>query len=117
MEFTTHNTIKYTLIGFLLSFTLIFYLDNNHELSTKNISDLSLKDLNKNVKIEGRILKQNLIKDHLFLTINDGTSSIKVIGFYAKEELYPYSQYIIEGKITLYEKELEIIANKIEIKP
>ncbi len=116
MQLKKIHIIKICLIGFLLSFTLIYLIEKNYKMQITEISNINSSLIEKNIKIEGKIIKQTLIKDILFFTLKDNTSQINIITFQTNQTLNKNQTYTVEGKITSYNKELEIIANKIEIK-
>lgn len=116
MELKKYQIIKIVLIIFILSFTTIYYIEKNHKLELISISKINSNYLEKNVKIEGKIIKQTLNKNTLFLTIQDNTAQINIIAFQINQTLNKNQTYTIEGKVTKYQNKLEIIANKIETK-
>ena len=98
----------------LLGILLLFVYTENINIETKNISNLTSKDIDKYVKITGEVTRTTDTPGLLILNIKDKTSEIKVIVF--KEEKIDIKQddfLIIEGKITEYKGELEIQAEKI----
>lgn len=113
MEGNDKKTIKISLLGFLLFYMILLILDNSFELEMRSIQSLSLDDLNKNVKVQGELEEQRLINENLFLQIREKNRSLKVIAFDIGRELEIGKNYIVEGKITMYKQELEIIAKKI----
>lgn len=116
MELKKYQIIKICLIGFLITFSLIYLIEKSHKIKTIVISEINQNHIEKNVKIEGKITKQTLNKNTLFLTIKDNTSQINIIAFKINQTLNKNQTYTIEGKVTNYNNELEIIANKIEMK-
>lgn len=116
MELKKIQIIKICIIGFLITFTLIYLIEKNHIKETILISEINQNYIEKNVKIEGKITKQTLNKNTLFLTLKDNSSQINIIAFKTNQTLNKNQKYTIEGKVTNYNKKLEIIANKIEEK-
>jgi len=117
MIIDTHKLIKYSLITFLLFISIVFIIDYNHKVPTSKIEELGLKDLNKYISVESKTLKQNLINNKtLFLTIGNKNKTIPAIFFNTNKTLNPKSSYIFTGKITLYQKEIELILYEVKIK-
>lgn len=113
MQLKKFHIIKICLIGFLLTFALIYLIEINYKQKTITISKIDSNYLEKNVKIQGKIIKQTLNNNTLFLTIKDNSSQINIIVFKTNKTFSKNYTYEIEGKVTTYRKELEIIANKI----
>ena len=116
MQIKKYTLIKICLIVFLITFTLIYIIESNNEKKIISISQINKNNIEKNVKIEGKITKQTLNKNNLFFTIKDNSSQINCIAFKTNQALEKNKIYTIEGKVVTYNKELEIIVNKIEEK-
>lgn len=114
MKLSNHILIKSTLILFVSLFIVLFYLDSVYVMPLVKISDIDESYLNKKVKIEGRISQQNSYKNMLFLEIYDDSSEILGMIFESDFLLNKSSNYIFKGKVTTYDKKLEIIIEKIE---
>lgn len=117
MQLNNRELIKISIVGFLLLFITIYYLDQNYELERTYISKLSLKNINDVVRVEGKIRKQSLMNETLFLEIFDPTGKINGVIFDAKEKFDSDLDYIFEGKVTLYNKNIELIIKEVKIKP
>lgn len=113
MQLKKIHIIKICLIGFLITFTLIYLIELNNKQEIISISKIDSSYIEKNIKIEGIITKETLINNTLFLTIKDNSSHINIIVFKTNQTLNKNYKYQIEGKITTYNNELEIIANRI----
>ena len=105
-------------ISILVSVLGVFFLMVISELShieLSKISDITKKDLETKVKIQGKLLSIQETPGLYILTITDFTSTITIIVF--KEdplELKKNSDIEIEGKVTEYQGKLEIIADTIK---
>ena len=98
----------------LLFILILFVISENIHLETKNISNITKNDLDKLIKVTGQVTKITDLPGLLIINIKDKTSEIKVVIF--KEEPLNIKQnnfLQIEGKITEYQGELEILAEKI----
>ena len=80
------------------------------------ISEISEENINKKVKIIAEIKRQRSTNKSTFFEFKDESAKIKGIIFEKIEILENNKEYNIEGKITKYKKELEIIIGKIYIK-
>jgi hypothetical protein len=116
MKLSHRSLIKITLITFLTLFTILHIIETKQELSKTSIDNLSIKDINKHKKIEAIIIKQKAIKNNNFLTLKSPTTNktINAIIFDNNKTLSKKQTYEIEGKITLYNQEIEIIINQIK---
>ncbi len=112
MKITQIQLIKISISLFLLLFLLIYYLDENLEIQKTNIEEINKKNLNQKIKIVGNVSDIKYIKNHIFLNIKSNNSSIKGIIFNS-EKIIIEKEYHIEGKITIYKEELEIIIEKM----
>ena len=105
-------------ISILVSVLGVFFLMVISELShieLSKISDITKKDLETKVKIQGKLLSIQETPGLYILTVTDFTSTITIIVF--KEdplELKKNSNIEIEGKVTEYQGKLEIIADTIK---
>ena len=105
-------------ISILVSVLGVFFLMVISELShieLSKISDITKKDLETKVKIQGKLLSIQETPGLYILTVTDFTSTIVIIVF--KEdplELKKNSNIEIEGKVTEYQGKLEIIADTIK---
>lgn len=107
---------KILIITIFILFIIIYSIDYKYTINPIKIREIEIKDINKKVKIIGTISKSTIINEHTFLTIKDNTSQIKAIIFYFNKSINKNKLYEIEGKITTYKQEPEIIIDKIKIK-
>ncbi len=114
MQLTKIHIIKVCITMFLIIFVLIYLIEKNHKKEIILISKIDQKYIEKNIKIQGKIVKQTINKNTLFFTLKDNSSQINIIAFKTNKTLEKNKVFIIEGKVTTYDKKLEIIANKIE---
>lgn len=103
-----------SLVGILFLLFLAFYLPPE----TLKISEINEKMLGKQVKLEGKItgIKDFSSKDFLLLTLEDKTGKITLIAFTKNKLDITNKTYIVTGKISEYNKELQITAEKIILK-
>lgn len=113
MKLNDKNLTKICIVLFLALYCVIYYVDSRFELETSNISELSIKDINKKIKVEGTPTKQKLIGENLFFTIENNNSNLIAIAFGINETLSKNQRYYFEGRITLYNNDIEIIVDKI----
>ena len=71
------------------------------------------------IMTEGKISSFNTNDGHIFLTLSDKSGEIKVVMFKnqvtdSNYELKNSDEIRVEGSVSIYENELEIIAEKIE---
>ncbi len=113
MYLSDNRLIKISLVGFLVCFMLLFYLDYTYELDVSNIEDIDLSSINAYVKIDAKIISQSLINKNIFLEIKDNTGKIKAMSFDTNFKLDETKKYYIVGKVSLYKGELELIIDEI----
>lgn len=105
------------LIGLACLFALYVVLEPEH----LTIKDITLSNIGHEVVVTGSISSIAVNNDHVFITLSDNSSSIKVVVFAntAKNhpEIYNLTSGVltIQGKVDNYKGELEIVANKIGI--
>ena len=102
------------LVSVLGVFSLMVISELSH-IELSKISDITKKDLETKVKIQGKLLSIQETPGLYILTVTDFTSTIVIIVF--KEdplELKKNSNIEIEGKVTEYQGKLEIIADTIK---
>ena len=114
MEPPVRSLIKISLLGFLICFIIIYYIENNFDLETRTIDSISLGELDRNVKVEGIIISSRVKNNNVFFEIKDGDSSIKGVMFNNNASLQKYANYTVEGVVKSYKGELEIIVHKME---
>ena len=90
---------KVTTIIFLLTFSLVYSIENYKEVELIKISELSEKDMNKYVKIKANVKKQSLRNGTLFLTLKDQDKYLKAVVFKTN------TTFIVEKKYTFEEKD------------
>jgi len=116
--FSDKNVIKFCLIGFLILFFIIIYMEKTNVIENSNISELSLDNLNEYVRVSGFVKSQTLSRENLFLEICDSlnfknNSCIKVSLFGMKAKLKYRRKYEVLGKINYYNSNLSIIARSL----
>jgi len=114
MKFISKYSKKISLIGFILLYILILNIDSSYELDLTPLDELSLKDLNKNVRIVGYAVDQQNIKGHLFFKIKDNETTVNAAAFFYNDTLDKSIKYVYEGKLSLNKKEIQIIISEIK---
>lgn len=101
-------------ISLLGIFTLLL-LSNTLQLKLINISEISSKDLNKKVKIQGEIIKIKNYNQNNFqvIEIKDETGNIEFLISNSNLTLNKTQNVIITGRVTQYKDRLQIQAEKI----
>ena len=109
-----HQIIKCCLILFLISFIVIFLYEQEIKTQSVPINSISLKEVATPVTLTVVIAQQKVVNSILFLTLKDATGTMPAVAFKMNSTLDPNQTYRITGRITLYEKKLELIVNSIE---
>ena len=98
----------------LLGILLLFVYSETISVKTKNISEITKKDIDKFIKTQGQVTRVTDLPGLLIFNIKDQTSQIPVIVFKEEKINIKQNDFLeIEGKITEYKGELEIVAEKI----
>lgn len=106
---------KISLIITILGILILLIISNNLAIELENISEINTKHLNKNIKINGKILNlKNINKNFQIITIKDTTGTIQVITDY-QTKLSKDQSITITGRVTQYKDSLQIQANKITL--
>ncbi|MDA3855921.1 MAG: OB-fold nucleic acid binding domain-containing protein [Candidatus Woesearchaeota archaeon] len=113
MKLSERTIIKISFIIFLLSFTLLYYLDSTLEVKQIPINEISIKNLNEYVAIKASISKQTVNKNNSFLILKDSSGEIDAIIFNIKNKI-PNEEYLFLGKVSLYDDKLELIIDEIK---
>jgi len=82
------------------------------------IKDITKKQVDTQIKIEGKIISTKDLPGILILDVKDNSSKITVIAFkdFPIKELKNGISIETIGKVTEYQRQLEIIADEIKIK-
>ena len=112
------NILQTSFIISLLGIFLLLVLSGFLQPKSINIEDITLKQLNKQVRISGQITNIKSYKDSSFriITLNDKTESVPITTNQILD-LSKNQTITVIGKITEYEGDLQIQANKIIFSP
>ncbi|MEK6872197.1 MAG: OB-fold nucleic acid binding domain-containing protein [Nanoarchaeota archaeon] len=112
----TKITLTISLLGILLLLILANILEPPH----KNLGEITQKDINKKIMVEGKIIKIKTYKtatDEFVqsLTLKDASGVRQIVLFNAKNDnmLKEKNSAKIIGRVNLYKKEIQIVAEKI----
>ncbi len=107
---------KLCVLSTLIGIILLIIISDKLDVPTSTISSLSKEDINNQVKVKG-IVNQVVNKESIIiLNLKDASSSIKVVLFNPKESKIKKNSFVeVDGKISLYEDKLEIIADSVKI--
>ena len=115
MNIKENNIIKFSLIVFIITILLIFYIENNFEKPKTKISEIELKDINKRVIFYGNLTKFNKNNDMGFFTFEDNNKSINIVTFNLNQSFELNKTYKINGRVNLYENNIQVIADEISL--
>ena len=105
---------KLSLIISLLGILLLLFISENINLEISKIDSITRNNLEQNVKINADVINVNKKDDLLFLKVKDETSEIDVVIFESNNlEINKGDKIEVQGKITLYKDNLEIIAKNV----
>ena len=114
------NLIKISLTISLLGIIILLILTNLIEPKLTKIKDITIKQLNKKVKILGKVeniknYETKTNENFQVLTISDETGYIETI-LNKDLNVKKYQEMIIIGKVIIYKDKLQIQAEKIIIR-
>ncbi|MBW2980996.1 hypothetical protein KY360_06280 [Candidatus Woesearchaeota archaeon] len=109
------SLLKVALVCSLVGVTVLFFISEFIEVEERDIDEITIDDLDKNVKIIGTVSK---VVDTDKVVIMDITQpqKLKVMLFKDEEINLKKGNYIeVLGKVQEYEGELEIIGDRIRL--
>lgn len=80
------------------------------------IEELTASTTGEVVTVEGEVVSSSFRDGNLFLTVKDDTGELKVANFNSQKNFQEGDNVAVSGQVTLYEGEVEIIADSIELK-
>lgn len=84
-----------------------------HPVEKTSVENISASDLGEKVKIAGTVKNSSSFSGTSFLNVSDGTGEISVVSFSLGSGFSRGEKVSIIGRVTMYEGELEIVADEI----
>lgn len=110
------NLLKIALVTSLIGIFIILIVTEKADLFGYSIAKIDKSFVDRDVRIEGEIVKIKETPGLLILDVRDETGSIKVVAFKEEKiELKKGNKIEIEGKVREYRNELEIEAIAIKL--
>ena len=106
--------LKIAILTSVIGILLLLFIVENSKIEISNISDITKSSIDSQVRIQGFISSIRSTSSSTILTVNDVTSSIKVIIFAKNLDLSKNDYVEITGKIQEYENNLEILTSNIK---
>ncbi len=108
--------IKICIISAILGIILLVIIADKVSIPSSAIGSLTKQDLNKAVTIKGTVKSITNKETIAIFNIEDKTGSIKAVAFKPNNLTIKKGSFIeLEGKLNLYEDNLEIYAETIKI--
>lgn len=104
---------KLSLSVSLLTILLLLFLANTLEPKSTPVQNITNKDLNKKIKIQGTIIKIQNKNDFQIITIQDSTGQISIIANSKIPKNHKSKNITITGTISEYKNNFQINADKI----
>ena len=106
---------KICIIGFLISFSIIYYIEQNYEPDLVQIKDINTKYLNHNILIKAEIIsqRQSQTSDTLFAKVKDESGTIDIILFKINQTLNKNQFYFFQGKVGYYKDNYQLIITNV----
>jgi len=101
----------------LIGILLLLFLSTHLSPKEMEISEITEKEISKNVKVQGSITNVKAFSGSRFqlLTLEDETGRIKVTAFSDEKFNLTNKQVIVMGRVSEYNKELQIDAEEIHL--
>ena len=115
-EFFEHDEkvlLRFCLVLSVLGITLTYFASITYSPEEIDIGDIDRADIGEQISITGNATDTYMSDETLFLKLRDSSGSIDVVKFDHKGEKIRRQKVTIEGTITTYQGELEIIAEEI----
>jgi aspartyl/asparaginyl-tRNA synthetase len=110
--------LRYLLIMSIIGIFSLLILYYFSEPKLLKINQIDLTYLEKNIKLQGKVIDIQESTSFQTITLKDSTGKIKVFVYNNKLALKNNSQIRVIGKIQDYNSKIELVANKItEISP
>lgn len=77
-----------------------------------SVSSIEPSDIGEKVRLEGEVVEAYSSQDSAFLTVSDGTGNISVVSFDGRTFFEEGEEVSFSGRVTLYEGELEVVADE-----
>ncbi|MBI2148704.1 OB-fold nucleic acid binding domain-containing protein [Candidatus Woesearchaeota archaeon] len=107
---------KLCILSVLVGIILLIIVIDKVEIPSSEISTISKEDINKHVKFIGTIKKVNNKGTITSLEVEDKSGKINVIAFKTKNlNLKKESTIELEGRVSIYEGEIQIYAETIKV--
>ncbi len=108
--------LKISLITAVIGILILLFILDKISLTSVNVGNLTKKDLDKEIKIKAELVKITETPGLYLLTVKDFSGEMTVVVF--KDEILELKEgdiLEIEGQVTSYKDQIEIIAKKITI--
>lgn len=107
--------LKIALIFSISGIILLFFISENIQPQEIKIDEISKDNINKDVKIKGKVIGIEEKEDIFIITLAQ-ENTIKLIAFRDGKLVLQKGQKIeAEGEVRAYKGNLEIVANKIKV--
>lgn len=107
------QTKKISLSISLIGIIVLLILANILEPKLKNINEITNGDINKKIKLQGKISEIKNYDNLQILTLTKNSFFIDVV-LYEKSNFSKQEEILVIGKINKYKKNLQIIADTIK---
>jgi DNA/RNA endonuclease YhcR with UshA esterase domain len=107
--------LKTALVVSLVGVLVLFFISKFVEVEERYIGDITIEDLDKNVKVIGTVSKVIDTEKVMIMDVSQ-PQNLKVVVFKDKDISLKKGDYIeVLGKVEEYEGELEIIGDRIRL--
>ncbi|MBD3248643.1 hypothetical protein GF336_01185 [Candidatus Woesearchaeota archaeon] len=110
------NLLKLALVCSLIGIIVLWGISENVEIDETSIDKIDFSDIDKDVRISGKVKRVNDLDKVLFLEVaQEKIEDIDVILFKDGPVMIDEGDYVmITGSVEEYEGKLEVIGNRVE---
>lgn len=107
--------ILFTLSIFFIGFLFLFYFETSFYPEKTKLESINYFSIDEIVFVKVTFIEQTLIEDKkiLFGKVKDETGKINIIIFDIDKKFEKNKEYLLLGKVSIYNNELQIIVNKV----
>ena len=108
------DLVKLSFAVSIIGMVLLVGIDYFYQIEPSKIKDITLNEVGKEIIIQAKITKAVVKNENLFLEVKDDSGSIEAVVFKVKEKVRKGDVVEIEGKVTKYKGNLEVVVAKLK---
>ena len=109
------DLLKISFCVSILGLLFLLGIDYYYNVDKVRISEITLREVGKEVVVEARVTRVTLKAENLFLEVKDSSGSISAVAFKSELRVRKGELVKIEGKISRYKNKPELIVTKLKM--